>query len=206
MLLDSYRYAKENGLLSNTQRRGIISLTNFFLNPLLLKSWRPLSLLNVDYKLLAETIAARIKPDLLHIIHDDQTWFIKTRYIGESICWIHDIMNFAENEDIPAQLIVIDFEKPFDCLEWVSLRDCMLKFNFPDYILRWMEILYTDINSCVTNNGHVTKYLKLERGVRHGCPLSPYLFIIVVEVLALAIRHNNNITGIKIGDQEFQIS
>ena len=115
-------------------------------------------------------------------------------------------MNFAENEDIPARLIVIDFEKAFDCLEWVSLRDCMLKFNFPDYILRWMEILYTDINSCVTNNGHVTKYLKLEGGVRQGCPLSPYLFIIVVEVLALAIRHNNNITGIKIGDQEFKIS
>ena len=44
-------------------------------------------------------------------------------------------MNFTENEDIPARLIVIDFEKAFDCLEWVFLRDCMLKFNFPDYSL-----------------------------------------------------------------------
>ena len=134
--------------------RGIISLIQKKKekSPFLLKNWRPLSLLNVDYKLLAKTIAVGIKSVLLHVIHDDQIGFIKTRYIGQNICQIHDIMNFAENEDIPALLIAIDFEKAFDCLEWVFLRDCTLKLNFPDHILRWVELLHTDINSCVTCN------------------------------------------------------
>ena len=175
MLFVNYRYPKGNGLLSTTQRRGIISTLykKEKKNLLLKKNWKPLSLLNVDYKLFAKTIAARTKPDLLHVIHDDQTGFIKTKYIGQNICRIHDIMEWTESEDNLALLITIDFEKAFDCLEWVFLRYCMLEFNFSDFILRWVEKFYTDINSCVTINGHVTEYFKLERGVCQGWPLSP---------------------------------
>ena len=74
-------------------------------------------------------------------------------------------MNLTESEDIPALLITTDFEKVFDCFKLVFLTYGMMEFKFPDYILRWVEILYTDIDSCVTNNGHVTEYFKLERAV-----------------------------------------
>ena len=68
-----------------------------------------------------------------------------------------------------------------------------------------VQILYTDISSCVTNNGWNSDYFHLERGVRQGCPLSPYLFIIAVELLAINIRLNPTIKGIKIGEKIYKI-
>ena len=66
--------------------------------------------------------------------------------------------------------------------------------------------MYTDISSCVINNGYTTKYFKLKCGVRQGCPLSALLFIIAVESLATSIRKNQNIRGIKFNDREVKLT
>ena len=67
--------------------------------------------------------------------------------------------------------------------------------------ISWVKVLYNGINSCVLNNGYFTEFFNLERGVRQGCPLSPYLFLLSVEVLGYAIRSNEQIKGIKLGDE-----
>ena len=207
ILVKSYKYAYENGGLSISQKRGIISLIpKKEKDPIVLKNWRPLSLLNVDYKMLAKTIASRIKTSLNHIVHDNQTGYIKNRYIGQNIASIYDVIHYTETENIPALLIAIDFEKAFDCLDWNFLQSCMTRFGFPNVILNWVKTLYTDIKSCVINNGSLSEYFPIERGVRQGCPLSPYLFIIAVEILAIAIRDNKNINGIAFGNIEQKIS
>ena len=64
--------------------------------------------------------------------------------------------------------------------------------------------MYTDIKSCITNNGRMSDYFTLQRGVRQGCPLSPYLFILAVEILAISIRENPDIKGITIGEKEYK--
>ena len=81
-----------------------------------LKNWRPVSLLNVLYKLESGTIANCTKNCLYKLISDTQTVFIKSRYIGESTRLVYDIMEYLENKQKPGLLMLIDFEKAFDSI------------------------------------------------------------------------------------------
>ena len=131
--------------------------------------------MNCDYKIIAKIIATRLKDKLLKIIHSDQTGFIKGRYIGENIVKTLDLIDYTEENDIPALLVAIDYEKAFDRLEWDMVQKALKFFNFPDYICNWVNILYNSIESKVVNNGWASDTFFPTRGCRQGCPLSPYL-------------------------------
>ena len=93
--------------LSVTQRRGIIKLIpKKDAEPFYIKNWRPLTLLNCDYKIAAKSIANRLKPSLPNLINYDQTGFIKGRFIGENI-----VICYAKEKNIPGLLLFLDFEK-----------------------------------------------------------------------------------------------
>ena len=205
-LLDSIQHSYVNGSLSYSQKQGIISLIpKKNKDMLLLKNWRPLSLLNMDYKLIAKVIANRIKTVIKKIIHSDQTGFVNGRYIGENLVKLINVIEHCEENDIPALLISIDFEKAYDFVEWSAIKYALNFFNFGSNIIKWFQILYKGVNSCVINNGHFSTFFPLHRGVRQGCPLSPYLFIIAAELLAIKIRTNNNIKGININGSDQKI-
>ncbi len=76
----------------------------------------------------------------------------------------------------------VDFEKAFDSLNWIFLFKVLKHVNFGDKIIDHIKMLYNNIESTVINNGDTGKYSKLERGVRQGCPLSAYLFILAIEI------------------------
>ena len=163
-------------------------------------------MLNCDYKIAAKVIANRIKPVLPSVISEDQTGFLKGRFIGENIRLIDSIISYCEKKNIPGLLLFVDFEKAFDTLEWNFLQKTISHFNFGPSLLRWVKLFYTDIESCILNNGWCSDLFRLERGVRQGCPLSPYLFILCAEMLANAVRKDTNIKGIKVNNIECKIS
>ncbi|KAL9959711.1 hypothetical protein ACROYT_G033060 [Oculina patagonica] len=206
-LISALNYAFDSGCLSVSQRRGVIKLIPkkdaelYFI-----KNWRPITLLNTDYKIAAKSIANRIKRVLPNLINHDQTGFLKGRFIGENIRLIDCIIQYATEKNIPGLLLFIDFEKAFDSLEWSFIYDTLRTFGFGASLTNWVKTLYNNTESCVLNNGWASDFFEIQRGVRQGCPLSPYLFILSAEILAIAIRNNTNIKGISVNDEEIKIS
>lgn len=146
----SVKYSYNKGELSITQKQGVISLLPKKGRDLLwLKNWRPISLLNQDYKLIAKVLAMRMKRHLTKIIHSDQTGFIENRYIGENITRIMNIMDYVEKQKIAAVVISIDYEIAYDCVEWKYMHKVLEYFNFGPQIRKWISILYADTSSCI---------------------------------------------------------
>ena len=158
-MVESFNYAFESKHLSISQKQGIISLIpKKKKNTEYLKNWRPVSLLNVDYKIATKTIATRLEKVPPHIIHPSQSGYTDGRFIGESIRQITDIMEFTKSMQIPGIAIFLDFEKAFDSVEWDYIQKCLSSFNFGPQLRQWVGVFYKNIASCVLNNGHASKY------------------------------------------------
>ena len=207
-LLNSYNAAFDKGSLSISQKRGTITLIPKGDENLSdLKNWRPISLLNIDYKILSKVLAGRLEQYLPKLIHSDQTGFVNGRYIGQNIRLLSDIMEFSDSKRFQGIFLFVDFEKAFDTLEWSFISKTLEVFNFGSNFKKWFTVLYKGVQSSVLNGGFMTNYFEITRGVRQGCPLSPSLFILAVELLALKIRQNPNCEGIYLQNkQEVKIS
>ena len=185
-LVASFNASCDANELSISQRRGVITCT---LIPkedrslLELSNWRPITLLNVDCKVATKAFAKRIESLLPKLVHSDQTGFIKGRYIGQNIRLIIDIMEHRKSHNTPGILVSLDFQKAFDSLEWSFMMKTLDIFNFGTSIKPWISTFYTNIESAAINNGFTTTWFKPSRGLRQGCPLSPYLFVLSVEIL-----------------------
>jgi exonuclease III len=206
VVFESIVYASQNNQLSIDQKRGIINLIpKKDKDPRLLKNWRPISLLNTDYKIITKILANRIKKVLPTVINPDQVAYLKKRFIGQNIRTIFDIMGYTKLNDKNGIIAFLDFEKAFDTIRWEVIYDALRLFNFGKNFIDWVHTIYRNSEACVTNNGFSSPFFKLERGVRQGCPLSAYLFITVVELLAHKIRTTDTIKGIKVGDTEIKL-
>ena len=143
----------------------------------LVSSYRPVSLLNTDYKILTKVLSNRLGAIVNDVIHPDQFGFIKGRYIGEVIRFTEDLIEMYDRESIPGILLQLDFAKAFDSVEWPFLFSVLKKFNLGKSFISWIKCCYNDIFSCVMNNGYITNWFKIERGMRQGCPISGQLFL-----------------------------
>ena len=166
-----------------------------------LKNYRPLSLSNVDYRILAFTLSKRVHKILDKIISPEQTAYVKNRFIGENIRQMHDIIDYAYKMKIPGIILFLDFQKAFDSLEWNFMFKTLKKFGFGSSFIKWIQIIYTNTLSSIKINGFLTTFIKLMRSVKQGCPLSALIFIICVEILAIAIKNNQDIQGIIIANK-----
>ncbi len=196
----------EQGELPYTMRKALLALLYKKGDDTLLKNYRPISLTNYDYKILCFVLANRLQKVLHNIIHEDQTGYIKKRYIGSNARLLDDYFEHCENSKIPGVLLMLDFEKAFDSIEWNLMYEVLQRFNFGNNFIKWVKILYEKPVISIKNNGWNSGDIDLERGVRQGCALSALIFVLSVEVMAINIRDNPNINGFVCNDREIKNS
>ena len=175
-LVEMLNFSFREGFLSASQRQGILRLLFKKDDPLSLKNWRPISLLNLDYKIATKALSNRIRKVLPNILSEDQTCGVPGRSIFENLFLLRDTIEFAKHKQLPAAIISLDQEKAFDRVNNNFLQRVLERFNFGPDFRRWVKVIYTDISSTVINNSWLSSSFPLQRGVRQGCPLSPLLY------------------------------
>ena len=145
-------YSYEHGQLSDSQKQGIIRLLYKKDDPLLLKNWRPISLLNTDYKICTKVLANRLKKVLSVILSEDQTCGVPGRSIYENLFLLRDTLDYIKHKQLSAALISLDQKKAFDRVNHSFLQRVLSRFSFGPSFRQWVTIVYTDIHSCVLHS------------------------------------------------------
>ena len=203
LVVDSLNEAFDLGELSASQKQGVITLiAKEGKDPLYIKNYRPITLLNTDYKILTKVLTKKIKEVLPEIVQVDQVGYMNGRNIGEAVRLIDDILFHASNNSFNGYLVAVDFEKAFDSVSHGFLQKVLEIFGFGTTFRKWIKVLYTGACSCVMNDGHSTGYFEIQRGVRQGDPISPYLFVLIIEILANVIRNDKGVMGIPLDKNE----
>ena len=184
------------GCLPSSLRKGLISLSFKKGDRLDRKNWRPITLLNVDYKLCARSLAGRLLRVIHHVVDVNQTCGVPGRFIGENVSLLRDLVSYTSESNIPAAILSLDQEKAFDRVDWAFMFRTLQRMGFGPSFIRWVRLLYCNVRSSVLFNGYSTPVFFPSRGVRQGCPLSPLLYILTMEVLAVNLRGHPHICGI----------
>lgn len=167
------------------------------------KGWRPISLLNVDFKIISAAVANRLKNVISQLISPSQTAYIHGRFIGENTRLMYDVIEHLKQVSEPGIAMAIDFESAFDTVSWEFLSDALDTYNFGPYFRKLISVLYLnpELNSRIVLDGYLGSKIQMERGIRQGDPVSGYLFNLAIEPLANQLKKSTMMKGITLPRQ-----
>ena len=179
---------------------GVISVLHKKGDPCNPANYRPITLLNTDYRLLAKVLAGRLGAHLPSIIGAEQTAFLSGRSIGENVHLLQLLPELLRREQRWALVVLCDFCKAYDTVDRGFLLAVMRQLGLGDGFLRWTHLLLARTQAAALVNGHLSNPALFKAGVRQGCPLAPLLYLCLAQALLRFLQHRD--VGISAAGQQ----
>ena len=167
-------------------------------------SYRPVSLIPNETKLISKMLANRLKGYIETLVHPDQTGFIPNRHIYFNLRRLFNILYAEHNSE--TVVISVDAQKAFDQVEWPYMYETLEAFGFGKVFIGWIKTLYAHPTASIITNQDISPQFPLHRGTRQGDPLSPFLFTLAIEPLAASIRQHPRISPVSIKGRKHNLS
>ena len=181
------------------KKKGLLEVSDF----------RPISLVGSIYKVIAKVLSRRIKAVLPSLIGEAQTAFVSGRQVLDGALVANEVVQWLKKRKKPGVLLKMDFQKAYDSVDWEALDQVMAVMGFGCKWRRWIQGCISSASISILINGSPTKPFKMERGLRQGDPLSPFLFVLMAEVLHRMLLKAVNlglIRGLLVGKDRIQLS
>jgi hypothetical protein len=167
---------------------GHITLIPKVASPENINEYRPITLLNYVLKLLTKFLANRLQKVVLKIVHKNQYGFLEGRTIQDYLAWAMEFLYQCESSRQEIILLKIDFAKAFDTNDHAAMLRIMKQMGFDERWISWIDSIFSSGKSAVLLNGVPGRQFFCKRGVGHGDPLSPLIFVLVADLLQSAIN------------------
>ena len=163
--------------------------------------YRPIALLQTSYKVFAKVLATRLQHSLPRAISDSQQGFVHGRQMSKPVMMMMaQLSTAARQDDMPADqsrcILLLDFRKAYDTVDRDFLFESLRLFGFDERFVDLMRRIHSGTSARFVVNGCQSRALPVSSGIRQGCPLAPLLFLLVVEVLSLALQQDTTLKGV----------
>ncbi|GJX39773.1 RNA-directed DNA polymerase, eukaryota [Tanacetum coccineum] len=198
----------ESGHISRGCNASFIALIPKIQDAKLVKEFRPISLIGSIYKIIAKILANRLCIILPCLISEVQSAFVSNRHILDGPFLLNELLAWCKHKKKSSLIFKVDFKKAFDVVKWDYLINTLKAFSFGQKWCKWITGCLETATGSVIVNGSPTPEFQFHKCLKQGCPISLFLFIMIMETLHLSFKRVINAglyRGLKINYQKSKL-